>query len=38
MLAMLKKRLKNAPAKELEIAATEQVKITHIRLNKLLAS
>src|SRR5204863_9006954 len=38
MLDMLKKRLKNAPAKELRIAAIEQVKITHIRLNKLLAS
>ncbi len=37
MLALLQHRLKNEPAKELSIAAAEQVKITELRLNKLLA-
>ena len=37
MLALLRERLPNAPAAELEIAAAEQRKITAIRLQKLLA-
>jgi hydroxyisourate hydrolase len=37
MLALLRERLPNAPAAELEIAAAEQRKITAIRLAKLLA-
>jgi hydroxyisourate hydrolase len=37
MLALLRERLPNAPAAELEIAAAEQRKITAIRLEKLLA-
>jgi 2-oxo-4-hydroxy-4-carboxy-5-ureidoimidazoline decarboxylase len=36
MLALLRERLPNAPAAELEIAAAEQRKITAIRLEKLL--
>jgi 2-oxo-4-hydroxy-4-carboxy-5-ureidoimidazoline decarboxylase len=38
MLAMLKARLPNARAAELETAAAEQAKITRLRLEKLLAS
>jgi 2-oxo-4-hydroxy-4-carboxy-5-ureidoimidazoline decarboxylase len=37
MLALLHERLRNPPARELEIAAAEQRKITAIRLAKLLA-
>jgi 2-oxo-4-hydroxy-4-carboxy-5-ureidoimidazoline decarboxylase len=37
MLALLRERLPNGPAAELEIAAAEQRKITAIRLEKLLA-
>ncbi len=37
MLALLKKRLLNDEATELKIAMNEQNKITHIRLEKLLA-
>jgi allantoicase len=37
MLADLRERLENDPAKELPIAAAEQAKITELRLNKLLA-
>jgi len=36
MLAMLEARLGNDPARELEIAAGEQAKITRLRLDKLL--
>jgi 2-oxo-4-hydroxy-4-carboxy-5-ureidoimidazoline decarboxylase len=36
MLAMLQERLSNDPAVELKIAAAEQAKIMHLRLNKLL--
>jgi 2-oxo-4-hydroxy-4-carboxy-5-ureidoimidazoline decarboxylase len=36
MLAMLEARLPNEPAGELAIAAAEQMKITHLRLDKLL--
>ena len=36
MLAMLEARLANDPAQELAIAAAEQMKITHLRLDKLL--
>ncbi len=36
MLALLQARLPNDPAKEIYIAAEEQRKITHIRLEKLL--
>ncbi len=35
MLALLQVRLKHAPDLELNIAATEQAKITHLRLEKL---
>jgi 2-oxo-4-hydroxy-4-carboxy-5-ureidoimidazoline decarboxylase len=35
MLALLQTRLKHAPDLELDIAATEQAKITHLRLEKL---
>ena len=35
MLALLQARLKHAPDLELDIAATEQAKITHLRLEKL---
>jgi allantoicase len=38
ILASLRQRLSNEPAKELRIAAEEQRKITRIRLEKLLAS
>ena len=37
MLALLRERLPNGPAAELEIAAAEQRKITAIRLKKLLS-
>lgn len=37
MLAELKKRTPNDPAKEMEIAAGEQAKITKLRLEKLAA-
>jgi 5-hydroxyisourate hydrolase / 2-oxo-4-hydroxy-4-carboxy-5-ureidoimidazoline decarboxylase len=37
MLALLRERLPNEPAAELQIAAAEQRKITAIRLGKLLA-
>jgi 2-oxo-4-hydroxy-4-carboxy-5-ureidoimidazoline decarboxylase len=36
MLAMLESRLGNDPADELRIAAAEQMKITRLRLEKLL--
>lgn len=36
LLALLDARLRNPPSTELEIAATEQAKITRIRLEKLL--
>ncbi len=36
MLGSLQARLTNSPAEELSIAATEQAKITELRLNKLL--
>lgn len=35
MLAALERRLENDPAEELPIAAAEQSKITHLRLDKL---
>ena len=38
MLALLKQRLDNDPATELRVAAAEQTKITHLRLDKLLES
>lgn len=37
MLSLLNERLNNSPDKELPIAMNEQNKITHIRLEKLLA-
>ena len=37
MLAALRERLANDPANELRIAAEEQMKITRLRLEKLLA-
>lgn len=36
MLRMLKDRLKNDPSDEIEIAAAEQEKITHLRLQKMI--
>ncbi|MBC8259580.1 MAG: 2-oxo-4-hydroxy-4-carboxy-5-ureidoimidazoline decarboxylase [SAR324 cluster bacterium] len=36
MLKFLRFRLKNAPDEELKIAAAEQMKITKLRLNKML--
>jgi 2-oxo-4-hydroxy-4-carboxy-5-ureidoimidazoline decarboxylase len=36
MLAILESRLPNDPARELDIAAAEQMKITRIRMDKLL--
>ena len=36
MLALLERRLDNDPDTELQIAATEQTKITHLRLHKLV--
>ena len=38
MLEILESRLPNAPEDEIRIAMGEQMKITHIRLQKLLAS
>lgn len=38
MLALLKQRLSNNPETEIYLAAEEQNKITHIRLQKLLQS
>ena len=38
MLALLRDRLDNDPATELRNAATEQAKITTLRLNKLIAA
>jgi len=35
MLGLLQARLPNAPARELDIAAAEQARITHLRLDKL---
>ena len=35
MLALLESRMENDPGEELRIAAAEQAKITHIRLEKL---
>ena len=37
MLAILRERLQNGPDEELRIAASEQAKITEIRLKKLIA-
>ncbi len=37
MLAALESRLRNAPEQELQIAAAEQAKIMHLRLDKRLA-
>lgn len=37
MLAILNSRLPNSPKEEIKIAATEQNKITHLRLEKLFA-
>ena len=37
MLDLLKKRLPNSPEAELKIAAREQNKITHLRLDKLFS-
>jgi 2-oxo-4-hydroxy-4-carboxy-5-ureidoimidazoline decarboxylase len=37
MLHLLQQRLENDPAEELRIAASEQSKIMHLRLDKLLA-
>jgi allantoicase len=36
MLAILKERLQNEPAKEIRVAAEEQRRITHLRLRKIL--
>ena len=36
MLALLQQRLQNDPAAELRMAAEEQRRITHLRLQKLL--
>jgi 2-oxo-4-hydroxy-4-carboxy-5-ureidoimidazoline decarboxylase len=38
MLELLKARLKNDPAHELQVAAAEQAQITRLRLEKMLAS
>ena len=38
MLAILRERLSNDPEKELQIAAEEQRKITHLRLKRLVDS
>ena len=38
MLAILNRRLNNAPSEEIKIAAQEHAKITRLRLEKLLAS
>lgn len=37
MLSLLKQRLKNKPDEEIKIAAAEQNKITHLRIEKLFA-
>ena len=37
MLALLQARMDHDPAEELRIAAAEQAKITHLRLDKLEA-
>ncbi|ATB29028.1 2-oxo-4-hydroxy-4-carboxy-5-ureidoimidazoline decarboxylase [Melittangium boletus] len=37
MLGLLRERISNPPDQELRVAAGEQAKITHIRLEKLLA-
>lgn len=37
MLELLKKRLQNTPEQEIKIAAGEQNKITHLRINKLFS-
>ncbi len=37
MLSILKDRLNNEPSIELQIAATEQNKITHLRIDKLFS-
>ncbi len=36
MLAMLESRMSNDPARELDVAAAEQMRITRLRLDKLL--
>jgi OHCU decarboxylase len=36
MLAILQARIHNSPEEEIRIAAAEQAKITHLRLDKLL--
>ncbi len=36
MLSILKRRMDNAPAEELRVAAAEQARITELRLKKLL--
>lgn len=36
MLAILRERLRNAPDREIRVAAEEQRRITHLRLKKLL--
>lgn len=38
MLALLNQRMGNDPETELRIAAAEQLRITHLRLEKLLSS
>lgn len=38
MLAILRERMDNAPDEELRVAATEQAKITQLRLKKLMES
>jgi allantoicase len=38
MLAILKARLENEPDEEIRVAAEEQRRITHLRLQKLLES
>ena len=37
MLALLRQRMENLPVRELAIAASEQTKITQLRLEKLLS-
>ncbi len=38
MLGLLRERMNNSPAKELQVAAREQGKITRLRLEKLLSN
>jgi 2-oxo-4-hydroxy-4-carboxy-5-ureidoimidazoline decarboxylase len=38
MLTLLQDRLPNEPTEEIRISMEEQAKITHIRLEKLLAA